>query len=88
MFQKIDDGPINVAPSKKKEKKKCDSTHELINMIHPMSDSLPDNNTCAVSHMETDLKSPSLKRGCSTGTSREGTHYSTIPAQRRLTSEF
>jgi hypothetical protein len=26
--------------------------------------------------------------GCSTGTSREVTHPSTIPAQRRLTSEF
>jgi hypothetical protein len=28
------------------------------------------------------------KSGCSTGTSREVTHPSTIPAQRRLTSEF
>lgn len=28
------------------------------------------------------------KIGCSTGTSREVTHPSTIPAQRRLTSEF
>ena len=28
------------------------------------------------------------KGGCSTGTSREVTHPSTIPAQRRLTSEF
>jgi hypothetical protein len=27
-------------------------------------------------------------RGCSTGTSREVTHPSTIPAQRRLTAEF
>lgn len=26
--------------------------------------------------------------GCSTGTSREVTHPSTIPAQRRLTAEF
>jgi hypothetical protein len=29
-----------------------------------------------------------LENGCSTGTSREVTHPSTIPAQRRLTSEF
>jgi hypothetical protein len=63
MFQKIENGTINVAPSqkKKKGKKKCDSTHELISMNHPMSHSLPDNNTCAVSHMETDLKTPSLR---------------------------
>ncbi len=32
--KEIGDGPINVAPSKKTKNKKCEHTHELINMNH------------------------------------------------------
>jgi hypothetical protein len=35
MFKRSGDGPINMPPfQKKKEKKKCGCTHELINMNH------------------------------------------------------